>query len=238
MLWSDTLRRTRHGGIRRPPAHEPGVIAPPEPPRRCVRSATERRMLDARARQQGADVGGGSVQARVRGGSALATLIVLLLLAALPARAGAAAWLDPIGLSSPQTTTSVGCGFFCATVYFGATGVDVAVNARGDAIAAWSRRSDGGNVMIVQASFRPAGGTFGAAQDIGTTTAPSGFLFFSGPLMATAIDDQGNAAVVWPSTDSGHTVVDIATKPLGTSFGAAQRLTDNTKDVGTDHASR
>ncbi len=79
----------------------------------------------------------------------------------------------------------------------------VAVNERGDAIVAW-RRSNGAN-EIVQASFRPAGGSFSPPVNL----SPEGR---NGDLPRVAIDAAGDAAVVWDSSDGGSEVVEEATR--------------------------
>ena len=88
-----------------------------------------------------------------------------------------------------------------------ATFPTVAVNERGDAIVAW-RRSNGAN-EIVQASFRPAGGSFGAPVDL----SPEGR---NGDLPRVAIDAAGDATVVWDSTNGGPEVVEEATRSAAT----------------------
>ncbi len=79
----------------------------------------------------------------------------------------------------------------------------VAVNEMGDAIVAW-RRSNGAN-EIVQASFRPAGGSFGVPVNL----SPEGR---NGDLPRVAIDAAGDATVVWDSTNGGPEVVEEATR--------------------------
>jgi hypothetical protein len=72
----------------------------------------------------------------------------------------------------------------------------LAVNRRGDAIAAFWRYS--GSTFSILASFRPAGGRFGAPQSIVVGNAS-----FS----TAAIDQHGNAAVGWTDNAGVHVAV-------------------------------
>ena len=100
--------------------------------------------------------------------------------------------------------------------------MDVAVNSRGDTVAAWTRRD--GSTQTVEAAIRPVGGGFGPPQTLGTTFSYIFGLF--GPLADAAIDDQGNAIVVWPEAVAGETVVRAATATPGGAFGGAFALSD------------
>src|SRR5262249_17980987 len=75
-----------------------------------------------------------------------------------------------------------------------------------DALATW-QRSDGANVVI-QASFRPAGGTWSAA----TTLSAAGQDAYHA---RAALDDRGDALVVWGRSDGSHTIVQAAELPPG-----------------------
>ncbi len=83
----------------------------------------------------------------------------------------------------------------------------VAANERGDAIVAWTRSN--GADEIVQASFRPAGGSFGSAVSLsavgGNAAAPK-----------VAIDAAGNATVVWERNNGANEVVEEATRSPAT----------------------
>ena len=72
----------------------------------------------------------------------------------------------------------------------GDTDVDVAMNAGGDAVLAWSWRRSATGPAIEQAAFRPGGGNWGPAVDLGT--AGTGHSRVQAP-----INDAGAAAVVW-----------------------------------------
>lgn len=66
----------------------------------------------------------------------------------------------------------------------------VAVNAAGDAEAAWTWHDRPRGQGIVQAAFRPAGGEWSAAQDLG-----NGFGLSADP--DVVLDPRGNALAVW-----------------------------------------
>lgn len=100
----------------------------------------------------------------------------------------------------------------------GAYEPDIAVNDNGDAVATWSR-SDGSN-MRVEASIRPAGGSFGPVQVL----SPAGQNVHQ---PKAAIDAQGEATVVWElnnlSPTTGSTIQAAIRRP-GETFGPAKNL--------------
>jgi hypothetical protein len=136
-----------------------------------------------------------------------------------------ATWLPPVDVSAPQS--SVGCGFLCTIP--GVAGVDVAVNSSGTVVASWARR-DAANNLVVQAAIRPPGGSFGTPQDLGTTTGY--FLGIFGPLIDAAIDDEGSAIVVWPTTRAGKTVIQASTRAPGGAFAGVVDLSDDSQSAG------
>ena len=143
-------------------------------------------------------------------------LLLLLALAAPPA-APAAGSLPPVDLSAPTSGAATACGFLSSQPGIG--GVDVASNAHGDSIVSWTR-NNGGGTQMVQAAFRPAGGSFGAPQDIGLTR-PCYFLGFGGATPDVDIDGQGNAVIVFPATAaSGKIVARAALKPRAAASAA------------------
>jgi PKD domain-containing protein len=85
----------------------------------------------------------------------------------------------------------------------------LAVDERGDAIIAWTRNN--GADEIVQASFRPAGGVFGAPVNL---SAASGNAAPTSPRVA--IDAAGDATVVWEWSNGGAEVIQEATRPAAT----------------------
>lgn len=68
--------------------------------------------------------------------------------------------------------------------------VDVALNPAGDAVAAWSWRRTATGANIVQAAFRPRGGNWGAAVDLGS--AGNGR-----SRVQSMINNAGGVAVIW-----------------------------------------
>jgi plastocyanin len=99
----------------------------------------------------------------------------------------------------------------------------VAMNDRGDTIVAWTRGE--GSIGVVQASFRPAGGSFGApvslSPDGESATAPR-----------VAIDDAGDATVVWDRNNGGHELVEEATRPAATgNFSKAAVLSNEAESA-------
>lgn len=91
-----------------------------------------------------------------------------------------------------------------------ARGVDIAVAPDGTSTAVW-RRFDGLK-DIVQASTRPPGGLFGEPVDLSATGQDA-----SDPKIAVAPD--GTATVVWSRSNGANTIVQVATRPPGGSFG-------------------
>jgi hypothetical protein len=94
----------------------------------------------------------------------------------------------------------------------------VAVDERGDAIVAWTRSN--GADEIVQASYRPAGGTFGAPVNL---SAAGG----NAIMPRVAIDAAGNATVVWERYNGANEVVEEATRSAATgSFAPTVALSN------------
>lgn len=69
-----------------------------------------------------------------------------------------------------------------------AGGVDITVNASGDAVAIWSRYN--GSSFDVQTSYRPSGGVWSSPADIGQSNSYH-------PALHVDIDGAGNAAAIW-----------------------------------------
>lgn len=90
----------------------------------------------------------------------------------------------------------------------------IAVNARGDAAAVWSRFD--GNRLIAQGTVRPVGGTWQAPVDISTLTDAS----VSHP--EVAVDEQGAALAIWGNYSTG--VVQTADRPAGGGWQAPADL--------------
>jgi PKD repeat protein len=99
----------------------------------------------------------------------------------------------------------------------------VAMNDRGDTIVAWTRGE--GSMGVVQASFRPAGGSFGAPMSL----SPGGE---SATAPRVAIDDAGDATVVWDRYNGVHELVEEATRPAATgNFSKAAVLSNEAESA-------
>jgi PKD domain len=99
-----------------------------------------------------------------------------------------------------------------------ATFPTVAVDERGDAIVAWTR-FDGAD-EIVQATFRPAGGSF---EPTASVSAAGG----SAATPRVAIDAAGDATVVWERNNGVNEIVEEATRPAATGkFAPAVALSN------------
>jgi hypothetical protein len=88
----------------------------------------------------------------------------------------------------------------------------VAMNPAGDAVVAWTR-SDG-TKLRVQASVRPAGGSFQPAVELSLAGQ-------HGQSPSVAIDDAGNAIVAWARSNGTNTIIQASRRPAGQSFGPA-----------------
>jgi hypothetical protein len=93
-----------------------------------------------------------------------------------------------------------------------ASSPEVAFDGQGNALVLWLF-FDGTN-SLVQAAFRPAGGSFGAPQTISATGQSASAIDF-------ALDGQGNALAVWSRSDGANRRTEAAFRPAGGSFGAA-----------------
>src|SRR3954452_2969782 len=100
--------------------------------------------------------------------SRLAPGLALLILALPQSAAAAPTWLAPKPLS----------------VSGNGGDLTIAVDAAGDAFAAWTRSG------TVQAAQRPAGGSWSAAQDLSNTCVGA-------PSVRFAVNAAGRAVVVW-----------------------------------------
>jgi PKD domain len=93
----------------------------------------------------------------------------------------------------------------------------IAENERGDTIVAW-QGGDGKN-EVIEAAFRPAGGSFGKPVVLSETA--------ENALEAqVAIDAAGDATVVWERSDGKETLVEAALRAAGGNFGKAQPLSE------------
>ncbi len=103
-------------------------------------------------------------------------------------------------------------------------GPRVAVDPQGNAVAVWARQS--GSQYFIQASSRPAGGTWSTPQDISPIVTGA-----SRPKVA--VDARGNATAIWfispppgPPAQPKSPYVQAATRPAGGNWSAPQTLGD------------
>jgi RNA polymerase sigma factor (sigma-70 family) len=96
-----------------------------------------------------------------------------------------------------------------------ASGARVAIDEQGNVFAAWT--ADDGVNYRAYVAYRPAGGSFGAAQAV---SAPGNHA--QNPVVA--VDDQGDALVAWQRSDGSNERTQAAYRPAGGSFGAPETL--------------
>lgn len=107
----------------------------------------------------------------------------------------------PVNLSAPSTESMP---------------TDLAIGPDGAAVAVWQRFE--GSDWIAQAATRPAGGSFGPAEDLSTPGGIAGDTH-------VAIEPDGTATVVWQRWEDSQTAIQAATRPPGGDFGAPVYLT-------------
>ena len=145
--------------------------------------------------------------------------LVLAALAAAPAAVAAGPWSPPADLFTQLR------GFDHSDIDDGLP--TLATNARGDALAVWIRKRPAGDCCSssrVVASFRPAGGRFGAVRPVSPIgDEPSGHV--------ATIDEAGNATVAWTvnelyaDLEFTRARIDYADRPAGAeAFGPARTL--------------
>jgi hypothetical protein len=157
-----------------------------------------------------------------------AALLMCGLVATMTGNAFGAGFLPPVNVSAGSASSPGACGFLGG--HPGIGGIDVATNPRGDTIVAWAR-NDGAGAYTVQASFRPAGGSFGPPQDIGSTLTCF-FLSVFGPTPDVALDANGGAVIVFGAPGpGGNTVARAALMPPGGTFGTPVDLSDDTNSA-------
>jgi hypothetical protein len=131
------------------------------------------------------------------------------------------AWMQSNG--SNQIATAVfrpAGGVFGVPVSLSASGQNaefprVAIDAVGDATVVWTR-SNGTNT-IIEAAYRPAGGSFGAAVALSATGE-------SAKDPSVAMDGAGDTAVSWQRSDGSDEIAQVALRPAGSVFGTPVSL--------------
>src|SRR6201996_3251222 len=107
-------------------------------------------------------------------------------------RPAGAGWEPPLDLSGPGGEVEA---------------ADLAVNPAGDAVAVW--RVTTGGTFLVQAAFRPAGGSWGSSETVPTSGAAGG-------TPQGSIDEAGDAVVVYKSGGGG---IFASYRPANGSWG-------------------
>ena len=93
----------------------------------------------------------------------------------------------------------------------------VAVDAAGDAVAAWGRWNFSEPGLPVDVATRPAGGAWSAPVLLSTGMSNG---------WQVAIDEDGDATAIWTEAHEGSEVVRSATKPAGGAWSSAISLSD------------
>lgn len=90
----------------------------------------------------------------------------------------------------------------------------IAIGRDGGATAVWARFN--GDVFVVQAAYRPPGGSFGPPEDL---SKPDEYA----TIPQIALDPAGGATVVW-QRGFADVVIQVTTRPPGGSFGPPEDL--------------
>ncbi|HET7053650.1 MAG TPA: PKD domain-containing protein [Solirubrobacterales bacterium] len=86
----------------------------------------------------------------------------------------------------------------------------IAMNAAGDAVAAWTILSSGG----IQAAARPAGGDWSAPEEVSA----------EGGVPALCVDSSGNAFAIWSGPGSAEQILRAAMRPPGGEWSGPEDL--------------
>ena len=122
------------------------------------------------------------------------------------------AWIGTVnGKRVVQAAVGTGAAVNVSGLGQDARTVKLAMNGAGEAVAVWTRSN--GTDFIAQAAIRPAGGAFGAAQDLSVTGKTA-----LNP--DVAIDPRGNAVAVWANNATGLSVIQAATRAANANFTA------------------
>ncbi len=144
-------------------------------------------------------------------GSRIAVPLVLVtgMLAAMAGNASAAGWLPAVNASPVLSNASI----------FSGSLQDVAVDAQGDATAVWVQWVGFGDMEILEAATRPAGGSWSAPVQLSQAGEQ--------PLSPkVVVSPDGEATVVWFGYDGSKEVVRAATRPAGGAWSQPVALSD------------
>jgi PKD repeat protein len=152
------------------------------------------------------------VLARGQRSTAVALAAVAGLLVLCGSAAGAATWRTPQALSATGENAAT---------------AQVAVDSRGDSVAVWDFGPDGSNNRIVQASVRPAGGSWQ------TTPTNLATCFFFSTTPQVAVDPKGDAIAAFECATGSGRVIDVATQPAGGSWSQPVTIS-NTAEINVE----
>jgi PKD domain len=144
-------------------------------------------------------------------GDRVAVLLVLLagMLAAAAGNASAAGWLPATNASPVLSNASK----------FSGSLQDVAVDAQGNATAVWVQWVGFGDMEILEAATRPAGGAWSASVQLSQAGEQ--------PLSPkVVVSPDGEATVVWLGYNGSTEVVRAATRPAGGAWSQPVALSD------------
>jgi hypothetical protein len=148
-----------------------------------------------------------------RGGVALLVAIVGVL-AITPTSAPAAGWLPAVNASPVLSNASK----------FSGSLQDVAVDAQGNATAVWVQWAGFGDMEILEAATRPAGGGWSASVQLQAGEQPLS--------PKVVVSPDGEATVVWLGFDGSNEVVRAATRPAGGAWTEPVALSDVNEYAG------
>jgi PKD domain len=103
-----------------------------------------------------------------------------------------------------------------------AADAQVAIDPQGNAVATWQRMNT--TSLVIQASVRPAGGTWGAPVDL---SVPGWHAFGA----RVAMDAQGTAVLVWQRFDGAFSVIQSAVRPAGGSWQPTVNVSATGRDA-------
>src|SRR4051794_28671287 len=142
--------------------------------------------------------------------------MALALLTAPAAASAAPTWLSPEKLVQTDGIIS---------------GTSVATDPRGDTIVAWVERDTKGtattadDIRLAKATFRPAGGSFGAPESVSNNGSQAGTNVFE---VKAGMDASGNAIAAFTFGNGTNTQVRYRQRPAGGGWGAITDLTPQT----------
>ena len=121
-------------------------------------------------------------------------------------------------------------------------GLQIAINGAGDLAVVWTRPDPESavdkNAIIVEASVRPAGGSFSEPEQVSLPIEPPieepgeppVFLHLNSSEPSVAIDAAGDVTVVWRYNDGTDQVIEASERPAGGTFATPEVISGAGKD--------